>query len=704
MEPDFSGWVTRSGVKCSDGRTIMSHAFKSNHDQQVPLVWQHQHNAPDNVLGYVILHSQEEGVRGDGYFNDTPSGRQAKALVFHKDINRLSIYANQLVQQGLNVVHGIIREVSLVLSGANPGAFIDNINLAHGDGITPIDDEAIIYFEDEISFGHSSDPAVADPPAPPSKPVLETVPSSASPEQVAHAADLAAALPDAKSPDLTVQDVIDSMNEAQRNVMFALIGEAMGQSDDTEGTTQGDGDSPEDDPGSSPDQPGTTLTQDDKKGEAAVTRNVFDQTPAATEGETPPGRTLTHSDLAAIFADARKQGSLKGAVEDYALSHGITNIDLLFPDARAVSDTPDWQSRRQEWVQGVLTDTRHTPFSRIKTMLADITLDEARARGYVKGAMKREEWYSVSRRTTTPQTVYKKQKLDRDDILDITDFDVVAWLKGEMRLMLDEEVARAILIGDGRDVADPDKISETNVRPVLTDSDVYTTTVNVDDAAIVTTAEAIVDAVATSMQYFQGTGQPKMYAPRSWITKMLLTKDTLGRRLHGSLTELADAMGVGSIVPVDVMEASKDSVIAIIVNLADYNTGTDRGGEVNFFDDFDIDYNKYTYLYETRLSGALVKFKSAIIVKQFTGAGGLLADPTVPTFVKATGVVTIPTMANVSYVSVNDSTGVESASLSAGAQSAISAGTQIHIRAKAAATYGFSNNAVCNWTFQRPAA
>jgi HK97 family phage prohead protease len=688
MEPDFTGWVTRSGVKCADGRTIMAHAFKTSHEQTVPLVWQHQHDDPANVLGHVVLHSSEEGVKGEGFFNhDTLSGQQAWALVKHKDITNLSIYANNLVQQAMNVVHGIIREVSLVLSGANPGAFIDNINLAHGDGVV-VDDEAIIY-TDELIILHSAAPPAKELPASAAKPPLASIPA---PEPaVSHAADLAAAVADAKNAAPTVQDVLDSMTDVQRNVVYGLIGAAMEQS-----STAGDGDA------------AVTHDQNDdqtKEGDQ-VTGNVFDQSNGNGKGGS--GAVLSHADLGEIFASARKSGSLRDAVEEFAIKHSITNIDLMFPDARNVTDTPDLISRRQEWVAGVLGGTRHTPFSRIKSMMADITPDEARARGYVKGAVKREEFFAVSRRITTPQTVYKKQKLDRDDILDITDFDVVAWLKAEMRLMLDEEVARAILIGDGRDVADPDKIVETNIRPILSDADLYVSYVNVDDSMIPPTAsqtyEYIVDQVVTSMQWYMGTGVPTLYAARSWLTKMLLTKDTLGRRLHATSSELAAAMGVDRIVAVDAMEAVASSVIGIIVNLSDYTVGSDRGGDVNFFDDFDLDLNKYTYLYETRLSGALTKFRSAIVIKLFTGAGGLLADPTAPTFVKTTGVVTIPTMANVSYVSVNDTTGVESASLSAGAQSAIAAGATTHIRAKAASTYTFANNAACNWTFQRPAS
>lgn len=698
MEADFSGYLTRYGVKCTDGRRILAHAFKDSDGTQIPLVWQHQHDAPTNVLGHLSLQHKDDGVYALGFFNDTPSGQHAKGMVIHKDIVALSVYANGLVQKGTDVLHGNIREGSLVLAGANPGAYIDFVNIVHGDDEYVSDDEAVIYTDELIKVEGVT---TGTPPVPAVAHQSAAVVIAPKPDLAQAVSGLSAAMPDAQpaaqpaTEPPTVSDVINSLSDQQREVVYALIGAAVAQGGSVaqqDGSVVQQGDT-------TGDAPATSTNQ---KGDANVTRNVFDQTTgdAATSAGPP---VLTHSDVQDIFASARKGGSLKEAVEEYALSHGITAIDLMFPDAKAVTDTPDWVSRRQEWVADILGKTHHTPFSRIKNLLADITLDEARARGYVKGAMKREEWFAVSRRITTPQTIYKKQKLDRDDIVDITDFDVVQWLKAEMRVMLDEEVARAVLVGDGRDVADPDKISETNVRPIVTDSDVYTTTVNIAPSSFDSLGEdGIVDGVMTAMQYFMGTGQPTLYAARSWITKMLLAKDTLGRRLHATLTELADAMGVGSVVPVDVMETMTATLIGIIVNPSDYTLGTDRGGEVNFFDDFDIDYNKFTYLYETRLSGALTKYKSALVIAIFSGAGGVLANPTAPTFVKATGVVTIPTMANVTYVSVNDTTGAESAALTAGAQTAIAQGAAVHIRAKAAATFAFASNAVNNWTFQRP--
>jgi Phage capsid family len=667
MEPDFTGYCTRTGIRCTDGRTIKHHAFKGNDNTTVPLVWQHLHDSPENVLGHVVLHSIGDGVRAEGFFNDSVPAMQAKTLVKHGDIKMLSIYANQLIQQAMEVVHGVIREVSLVLSGANPGAYIDNVNLAHGDGITPLADEAIIYTDAPIELAQVSPPipVASLPPKPALAHAVSGLPALMPPPATAQASD--------GGP--SVADVIAGFTEEQRNVVYALIGAAMSQSD--------------------PSGPNPT----DPKGEPPVTRNVFDQ----SGGNAPAaGPVLSHADMQGIFEDARKHGSLKEAVQSYALAHGIQNIDLLFPDAQAVDATPAWITRRQAWVANVLGNTHHTPFSRIKSRFADITLDEARARGYVKGAMKREEFFGITTRITTPKTIYKKQKLDRDDILDITEFSVVDWMKTEMRVMLDEEVARAILVGDGRDVADPDKINENNIRPILTDADLFVTRVNINLSDASSSNEEIVDGIMSGMQYYQGTGVPTLYTARSWVTKMLLTKDTLGRRLHSSVAELSDAMGVGGIVMVDILESMTSSLIGIIVNLQDYSVGTDRGGEVTFFDDFDIDYNQFKYLYETRLSGALVQYKSAIVVGLTTAT--MLGAPTAPTFVKATGVVTIPTMANVSYVSVNDQTGVESAALTAGAQTAIAAGASSHIRAKAASGYSFADNASNNWTFQRPAS
>jgi hypothetical protein len=665
MEPDFSGYVTKYGVKCTDGRTILAHAFKGNDSQHVPLVWQHQHNDHNNVLGHLVLTHREDGVWADGFFNDTDQGANARKLVIHKDIRALSIYANQLVQQGAHVTHGNIREGSLVLAGANPGAYIENVYVRHSDGSeTEIDGEAIIYTDEELA--HASTTVPPPKKVTPSLPPKGPMPSAGGADDDNDADDLPA--------NATVQQVVDSFTPEQQNVVYALIGQALDHSN---------------------------TSPDDQKGDTQVSRNVFDQ----TGEQKPAGATLSHADAKGIFAAAHKCGSLKDAVDEYALAHGIDDISTLFPYDQAVTDTPDWISRRMEWVAGVLTGTRKTPFSRIRSWTADLTMDEARAKGYIKANMKKEEYFSVAKRITTPQTIYKKQKLDRDDILDITDFDVVQWLQTEMRVMLDEELARAVLVGDGRQIDDADKINPVNVRPILGDDELYVSTLNVDLSDAVggpggaSSADEIVDAVVTGMRFYRGSGNPVMYTTLPYLSKMLLAKDTLGRRLYPTKVELAAALGVSGIVACEALEASVN-LIGIIVNLSDYTVGADKGGAVSMFDFFDIDYNQFKYLMETRVSGAMTKYKGALVVKEFKGAGGMLANPTVPTFNTTTGVVTIPTMANVTYVTVaTDNT--ESAALTAGAQTAIASGASVHIRAKAAATYSFADTENQDWTFTR---
>jgi hypothetical protein len=669
MEPDFTGYVTKYGVRCTDGRTILAHAFKANDGAQIPLVWQHQHGAPDNVLGHLILTHVNDGVRVGGYFNNTPAGLQAKALVMHKDINALSIYANQLVQKDMNVVHGNIREGSLVLAGANPGAFIDNVNVSHSDGnVQVIEEEAVIYCGEELELSHAVGGLYS-----------QTV---SGPKQVGQqkgampiAPSTSPSISPSTSNEKTVQDVFDSLDQSQRDLLFALVGATAQQ-----GAVQSD-----------------TISADKDGG--SVTRNVFDKTPTTEEDKKTGGSTLSHSDIKGIFDSAHKSGSLKSAVEEFAIAHGIDDISTLFPYDQAVTTTPEFISRRMEWVAGVLGGVHKTPFSRIRSWTADITIDEARAKGYVKGSLKREEFFRIARRITTPQTVYKKQKLDRDDIIDITDFDVVAWLQTEMRIMLDEELARAILIGDGRDIADPDKISADNVRPIYGDEDLYATTVNVDLADTDSTDDEIVDGVVKGMQFYYGSGEPVLYTSLPYLTRMLLIKDTLGRRIYATKQELASALGVRDVIPVQVME-QVSGLIGIVVNLNDYTVGADRGGQVSMFDFFDIDYNQFKYLMECRMSGALTKYRCALIIKEFSGAGGLLPDPTIPSFDDSTGVGTIPTVTHVTYVTVDPDTGVESSALSAGAQTAIASGEYVTYRAKPASTYEFATDAF-EWTFRR---
>ncbi|HEY2455595.1 MAG TPA: hypothetical protein VGI71_23870 [Scandinavium sp.] len=675
MVPDFSGYVTRYGIKCSDGRTILAHAFKANDGDQIPLVWQHQHNDPENVLGHLILQHVDDGVRADGFFNDTVAGQQAKALVLHKDITALSIYANKLIHKGQTVTHGNIREGSLVLAGANPGAFIDNLHLQHGDDDKVLEDEAIIYSGAELEHASTTVPGAK-----------KVVPAQKGPMPSAPAVNDNDG--DDLPPDATVEEVIGSLTDQQKQVVYGLIGAATMQQGET-----------------TDNNPSNAITHHDKEGAGQVSRNVFDQT---KDGQTKPSRAgseLTHSDVEEIFSSARKSGSLKEAVEGFAIAHGIDSIETLFPYDQAVTDSPEWISRRMEWVAGVLTGTRKTPFSRIRSWTADITQEEARAKGYIKANLKREEFFGVARRITTPQTIYKKQKLDRDDILDITDFDVVVWLQTELRIMLDEELARAILVGDGRDIADLDKINPANVRPIYGDDEMYVTQLNVDlrvaGAENVGEAKAdnIVDAVVMGMRHYRGSGNPVMYTTLPYLAMMLLAKDTLGRRLYPTKVELAAALSVSDVVPCEALEATP-GLIGIIVNLTDYTVGADKGGEVSMFDFFDIDYNQFKYLMETRVSGAMTKYKGALVVTEFTGAGTLLPDPTVPAFDTVTGVVTIPTTAHVSYVDVADDGTVGSA-LTAGAQGAIAVASSVRVRALAASTYEFGDQAETDWTFTR---
>ena len=561
MEADFSGYATKAGLKCSDGRTIMPDAFKHQDSLKVPLVWQHGHSDPENVLGHTILENRNDGVYCYGFFNDSDKAKHAHNLLEHDDISMLSIWANDLIERSGRVLHGAIREVSLVLSGANPGAVIENVTIRHSDGDEiELENEAIIFTGLELEHGalvHADDAPVTD--------------SSTDGEE-------------------TIQDIYDSMNEKQKDVLHYMIGEALA----------GGGDSAEHD----------NLNDDDQEGNT-MTRNVFEQ-----DGTKDTGPVISHAEIQGIVADATKIGSLKEAVENYALAHGINQIDTLFPEAKALTSAPEFYGRRTEWVNSVLNGARKSPFSRVKTHWADLTYDDARAKGYITGEEKQEEFYGTSRRETNPQTIYKKQKLDRDDILDITDFDVVAWMKGEMRIMLDEELARAILVGDGRTVPDPDKILEDRIRPIATDDPLFTIVVHADLAA--GDISDVVDAIIQYRALYRGTGTPTMYTSEHLISQIMLLKDTLGRRIYSSIEQFASEIRVSSVVPVDIFDPAAGNPLAIIVNMNDYVIGADQGGQVSLFDDFDIDYNQYKYLIETRCSGALVKLKSALVVEQGT--------------------------------------------------------------------------------------
>lgn len=582
---DFSGWATRNDLKCSDGRVIRRDAFKHDDGIKVPLVWNHQHNDPRNVLGHAWLENRPEGVYTYGFFNDSESGEIGKILVKHGDICALSIYANQLQQRGCDVLHGEIREVSLVHAGANPGAFIDSM-LKHGEDS---DDEAIIYTGMPLYLSHSDADKQEDKADDGEK--KGTSEKKDDPEKKTDSDE-----------EKTVADVINSMTEEQKNVMYAMIGQAM------------------DDQGESDPESEDNNDDDSKGGTNTMKHNVFDKDDRQKENVLvhSDGSEVSSEEISTIFGDIKRYGSLKDSV----LAHGIDNVDYLFPDAQTLANTPEFIQRDTGWVKKVMSGVHHTPFSRIKSIFADITEDDARAKGYFKGKLKKEEVFGLLKRTTTPTTVYKKQKMDRDDVVDITDFDVVAWLKSEMRMMLDEELARAYLIGDGRLASSDDKINEQNIRPILKDEELYTiqATVSVQSSAIEDDkAREFIRTAIKARKNYKGSGQPTLYTTEDILTDCLLLTDTTGRDLYTDVAQLAKKLRVKEIVTVPVMEGvngkNGGALMGIIVNLADYNVGADRGGAVNMFDDFDIDYNQQKYLIETRCSGALIKPYSAIALE-----------------------------------------------------------------------------------------
>ena len=569
MKYDFSGYATRNGIRCSDGRTIMKDAFIENDGTTVPLVWQHDHSDPSNILGHCKLENRPDGVYAFGVFNDTPAAQDAKMAVRHGDINAMSIYANHVRQESGLVQHGNIREVSLVLSGANPGAFIDNVTIAHGEEFATLDDEVIIFSGQEFAHADSKE---------------ETK------EKEAPMAEETTGTKNNKSEeDMTVQDVLDTLNPIQQKVVYALIGMAA-EGDSGEEVKQSEGD-----------------------------YGMYNAFESNEDTEIRHADEFVQEELDAVLADARRNGRLSDSVISHAQNYGIQNIDILFPDAQAIRNTPDFYGRRTEWVNAVLNNTQHVPFSRIKSMYADITADEARARGYTldrnNNKRKIDEVFNVLKRVTTPQTVYKKQKLDRDDIIDITSFDVVAWLKQEMRIMLDEEIARAVLVGDGRDVSDESKIRTDSIRPIAFDDDVYTIKVQVEDADDVT---AMIDQVTQAQVNYRGSGTPTFYASPSLIAKMMTQRDQLNHRMYSTRNDLASELSVSNIVDVPILDTAKSEdgrpVLGLIGNLKDYTIGADRGGNVSMFDDFDIDFNQQKYLMETRCSGALTLPKSFIAI------------------------------------------------------------------------------------------
>lgn len=575
MKYNFGGYATRYGVRCADRRLIHKGSFAHQDGEVIPLVWQHMRNDPENVLGHALLESRDDGMYAYVSFNKNPKAMEAKEAVEHGDLKSLSIFANRLTETensfGKDVTKGTIREVSLVLSGANPGAFIDNVVIEHADGSQEEDPDSIIIYSGEglehMEYEDDKDPKN---------------------DEIKH-----------EDNDPTVEDVLNTLNEDQKLAVYAVITNAL-----------------------------QNVEHSDEKGDDHMKYNVF-------EGEPKQKDTLTHDEFQAIMDGARSgDGSLKKAFMEHKTTYGIENIDILFPDAKPVRNTPDWIKRETDWVQGVLNGCHHSPFSRIKSMAADITADTARALGYIKGKTKKEEYFSMSKRITTPQTIYKKQKLDRDDIIDITDLDVVAWIKGEMRMMLDEEIARAILLGDGRDpeTQADDKIQEKYIRPIWNEEELYVHYVDIEEDAY--DPKTLPEMILRNMSEYKGTGSPRLFTDNKHKVDMLLVKDSIGRRYYNTDAELASALGVSGITEVPLFDVTKREVesdekygegskkvtykpIGIIVNLADYTIGSDKGGQISMFDDFDIDVNQYKYLMETRISGCLTRPKSAVVIRTY---------------------------------------------------------------------------------------
>lgn len=677
---DFGGWATKANLLCADGVTILPGAFKGQDGDQVTLVYQHGHKSPEQILGHAILQEREEGTYAYAFFNDTPAAQAAKVAVQHGDIKALSIYANELIKRGNNILHGKICEISLVIAGANPGAMIDAVMIEHSDWIEQVDGEAIIYTGDDIVLEHASD-----------TPVEMTI------EQVVETMD------DVQQE--AFYQVLDQLVKAEEKLgnadtgdsaQHSAIGDDAGDADDAQSTDDQQADDKTDDEEPTVDESGDsagddTNTNKSQEGDTNMSKNdtlehtnVFEpKDDDATQGK----HVLTKAAKDAIFHDAMRLGSMKDAVDAYCIQHSIGEIDILFPDARNLDQTPQFLKRRTEWVTNFMDQCTKTPFSKIKNLWADITEVEARAKGYIKGNEKKEEFFNVAKRVTGPTTVYKKQKLDRDDILDITDFDVVAWLKMEMRVMLDEEIARAALVGDGRDVTSPDKIKEDCIRPIAKDNEFFTSVVNVNISGSV---QAFIDAVVKGRVMYKGTGQPTMYTTESVISAFLLLKDTLGRDLYRSVEEVASKLRVREIVAVEIME-EYDDIIAVLVNPMDYTFGANRGGEVTMFDQFDIDFNQQKYLIETRVCGALTKLKSAIV---FRNAGDdTFITATAPTFDPETNEVVVPNQTHVTFKNDADGTTISNTTIE------LDPGERLKVVAVAADGYYFGTSDDDEWVF-----
>lgn len=589
MKFDFSGWATKNDLTCSDGRTIKHNAFKENDGQRVPLVWQHGHNAVDNVLGHALLENRDEGVYAYCAFNDTPGAENAKELVKHGDVKALSIYANRLDQRGADVIHGNIVEVSMVLSGANPGALIDNVALEHSDGSwTESEDEAVIY--SGLTLSHDSGETTED--------------TESMDEDEVYDED-----------DLTVADVLETLDDDQRLAVAALIEEISGDVDAEDEDFDEDEEFDEDYDDEDYDE---DAEHGAFGGDTLMHSNIF-------EGDAlhSVGPRLSHADEEQIFAEARQPGmTLRTAVLAHAADYGIKNPELLFPDATNLDPEPQRIMRENSWVSKVLQGAKHSPFSRVKTQWSNLTADDLRAKGYVKASRKKDVVYEVANRKTEPTTIYNKTKIDRDDVLDITTFNVVAWMQQNLRLALEEELARAVLIGDGREVSNPDKIKESNIRPIWKDDELFSHKVLVDKDA---KTEDVIDIVRRSRKYYKGSGMPVLFTTNAFVCDMLEIKDINKRYIYETKQAVANALNVSDVIEVEVMEGAKREVagktqnlLGIIVNMQDYTLGADKGGETSFFEQFDIDFNQQKYLLEARCSGSLTKYKSAIVIEKAT--------------------------------------------------------------------------------------
>ena len=625
MKYDFSGWATKNDLKCADGRVIRRDAFKVNDGKKVPMVWNHQHNSISDVLGHAILENRKEGVYAYCTFNNTSAGQEAKECVKHGDVEALSIWANNLEQDGHDVLHGVIREVSLVLAGANPGAFVESV-MAHGEPLYDDEDEAIIYSGEDLYFEHALKKEEDDEDEDKEDETEDEEDSEEADdadeedsEEEDEEEDKKKMKKDLKHADdggRTVGEVLDELTDEQKKAVAIVIDQVL-----------------QDEKGSS------SKEEDDED----MKHNIF-------ENDEQQTNYISHDDMQRIFADAKRLGSLRDAVneafeEGGVLEHsipmdgmtgpsqstasqtyGFRDPDMLFPEYRNLNNPPEWISRNMDWVQKVMSGVHRSPFSRIKSQYADITEDAARAKGYMKGNLKKEEVFTLLKRTTDPQTIYKKQKLDRDDIVDITDFDVVAWIKAEMRVMLNEEIARAILIGDGRQADSDDKIQENHIRPIVKDVDLFNIKKEVVETQTEKGAKAVINTAIRARKDYKGSGNPVLFTTEDELTEMLLLEDGIGHKLYKTEAELATALRVSAIITVEAMEGYKVSInnvdkdlVGVIVNLSDYNVGADKGGEINLFDDFDIDYNQYKYLIETRISGALIKPFSAITLYRTPG-------------------------------------------------------------------------------------